>query len=377
MRELIAIDLPPGPDFVIALNEIWNNGDAVLPIDQRLPRVARQELLKQLKAKEVITSNNERLHLDNSQLVEDGDALVIATSGSTGTPKGVVHTHESINSAIQITGTRLNCSSDDHWLACLSLGHVGGLSVVLRAMYYKSRLSFVDHINQDSIDMALKSGATMTSLVPTVLQSVDVRQFRTVLIGGAQASGALPPNVVTTYGLTETMGGVIYNEVPLDQVEIRISADTEIQIKSPTLFRCYRGSTDTKITSGWFNTGDLGELVGGKLKVHGRKDELINTGGYKVWPSSVATSIQEIDQVSDVVVAGTPDDKWGSAVTAWIVLKKPLTTLKLEDVRQHVKTTLPDYCAPQKIYLVAEIPRSALGKPKFVELNKMVTTQLS
>lgn len=377
MRELIAIDLPPGPDFVVALNEIWNNGDAVLPIDQRLPRVARQELLKQLKAKEVITSNNERLHLDNSQPVEDGDALVIATSGSTGTPKGVVHTHESINSAIQITGARLNCTSDDHWLACLSLGHVGGLSVVLRAMYYKSKLSFVDHIDQDSIDMALKSGATMTSLVPTVLQSVDVRQFRTVLIGGAQASGALPPNVVTTYGLTETMGGVIYNEVPLDQVEIRISADTEIQIKSPTLFRCYRGSTDTKITSGWFNTGDLGELVGGKLKVHGRKDELINTGGYKVWPSSVAAAIQKIDQVSDVVVAGTPDDKWGSAVTAWIVLKKPAITLKLEDIRQHVKKTLPDYCAPQKIYLVAEIPRSALGKPKFVELNKMVTTQLS
>ena len=377
MRELIAIDLPPGPDFVVALNEIWNNGDAVLPIDQRLPRVAREELLKQLKAKEVITSNNERLHLDNSQPVEDGDALVIATSGSTGTPKGVVHTHESINSAIQITGARLNCTSDDHWLACLSLGHVGGLSVVLRAMYYKSKLSFVDHIDQDSIDMALKSGATMTSLVPTVLQSVDVRQFRTVLIGGAQASGALPPNVVTTYGLTETMGGVIYNEVPLDQEEIRISADTEIQIKSPTLFRCYRGSTDTKITSGWFNTGDLGELVGGKLKVHGRKDELINTGGYKVWPSSVAAAIQKIDQVSDVVVAGTPDDKWGSAVTAWIVLKKPAITLKLEDIRQHVKKTLPDYCAPQKIYLVAEIPRSALGKPKFVELNKMVTTQLS
>ena len=173
------------------------------------------------------------------------------------------------------------------------------------------------------------------------------------------------------------MGGVIYNGTPLDQVEIRISAETEIQIKSPTLFRCYRDSTDTKITSAWFNTGDLGELVGGKLKVHGRKDELINTGGYKVWPSSVATSIQQIDQVSDVVVTGTPDDKWGSAVTAWIVLKKPATTLKVEDVRQHVKMTLPDYCAPQKIYLVAEIPRSALGKPKFVELNKMVTTQLS
>ena len=376
MRELIAIDLPPGPDFVVALNEIWNDGDAVLPIDQRLPRVARQELLNQFKVKEVITSDNERLRLENSQPVEDGDALVIATSGSTGAPKGVVHTHESINNAIQITGTRLKCASDDHWLACLSLAHVGGLSVVLRAMSYKSNLSFVDHIDQDSINAALNSGATMTSLVPTVLQSVDVRKFRTVLIGGAQASGVLPPNVITTYGLTETMGGVVYNEEPLDQVEIRISTDTEIQIKSPTLFRCYRDGTDTPMKSGWFNTGDLGEFVDGKLKVHGRKDELINTGGYKVWPSSITAVIRTINQVSDVVVAGTPDDKWGSAVTAWIVLKKSATTLKLDDVRQHVKMTLPDYCAPQKVYLVAEIPRSALGKPKFVELNKMVSTQL-
>mgnify|MGYP006168350797 CR=1 FL=1 len=73
--------------------------------------------------------------------------------------------------------------------------------------------------------------------------------------------------------------------------------------------------------------GDLGEFVDGKLKVHGRKDELINTGGYKVWPSSVSAVIRNINQVSDVVVAGTPDDKWGSAVTAWIVLKKSATII--------------------------------------------------
>ena len=146
----------------------------------------------------------------------------------------------------------------------------------------------------------------MTSLVPTVLQSVDVRQFRTVLIGGAQASGVLPPNVVTTYGLTETMGGVVYNEEPLDQVEIRISTDTEIQIKSPTLFRCYRDGTDAQIKSGWFHTGDIGELVDGRfLKITDRKKEMFKTAGGKyVAPQMLENKYKESIFIEQIMVLG-------------------------------------------------------------------------
>ena len=141
MRELVAIDMPASDAFVIALKKIWDAGDAALPIDQRLPESARTKLLSEFNASSVISADGLRSKLSTGEPVEDGDALVIATSGSTGQPKGVVHTHESINTAIKATGNRLNCSADDHWLACISLAHVGGLSVVLRAMYFSSRLT--------------------------------------------------------------------------------------------------------------------------------------------------------------------------------------------------------------------------------------------
>lgn len=368
MNLLVAIDMAACSNFAEALKMIWDSGDAALPIDQRLPIESRQKLAVQLKASSVIDKNLERISLSNAQPVEQGDALVIATSGSTGDSKGVVHTHGSIRAAIMATGERLKCSSHDHWLACISLAHVGGLSVVVRALHFGSTLSITDRSDQREIDIAVKNGATMTSLVPTSLQRLDVTNFRAVLVGGSQISGTLPPNAISTYGLTETMGGVVYNSQPLGDVEIKISDDSEIFVRTKSLLRCYRDGTDPKTTDGWLPTGDLGEMQEGKLAVHGRKDDLIKTGGFKVWPKSVEDVILNIDGVSECVVRGVPDDKWGSAVSAWIVLDKSRASIDLKTVRSFVKQSLPDYCAPKIIINVSEIPRTALGKVRIAEL---------
>lgn len=368
VRELVAIDMPASDAFVIALKKIWDAGDAALPIDQRLPESARTKLLSEFKAASVISADGLRSKLSIGEPVEDGDALVIATSGSTGQPKGVIHTHESINTAIKATGYRLNCSADDHWLACISLAHVGGLSVVLRAMYFSSRLTVSSRADSKTIYAALGDGATMTSLVPTILQSVDISRFRTVLIGGAHAPKNMPNNAIATYGLTETMGGAVYDGVPLDGVEVRLGEDSEIEVRSKSLLRCYRNGVDPRTKDGWLATGDLGEMKNGRLKVLGRQDEQINTGGYKVWPTSVENSIREIELVTDVVVAATPEKKWGSAVTAWIVLQPHVATLRLKTLRDHVQKTLPDYCAPQILFVVDQIPKTSLGKVQMTEL---------
>jgi O-succinylbenzoic acid--CoA ligase len=100
-------------------------------------------------------------------------------------------------------------------LACISLAHVGGLSVVLRALQFGSQLTIERRTDRETIESALKNGANMTSLVPTILHSVDISNFKTVLIGGAHAPTNLPSNAISTYGLTETFGGVVYNGSPI------------------------------------------------------------------------------------------------------------------------------------------------------------------
>ena len=368
MNSLVALDIKPSHNFLNLLNKTWDEGDAVLPIDQRLPQSAKQQLVKDLGASWIVTNDGKKVKLDNGYQVDEGDALVIATSGTTGNPKGVVHTHAAIIASVTAVGTRLGCCASDHWLACLPLAHVGGLSVLLRAQHYKSQLSIVDGVVQSSIVNAIDAGANLTSLVPSSLRKLDVSGFRAVLVGGSATHTDLPVNAISTYGLTETMGGVAYNGVALDGVEIRSSDSGEIEVRGEMLFRVYRDGTNPKDEGGWFATGDLGEINNGVLAVHGRRDDLINTGGYKVWPKSVENSINQIPGVVDCVVMGLPDEKWGAAVCAWIILQDSTQSLKLDDARRHVKKTLPDYCAPQRIFIVDQIPRSVLGKVRTADL---------
>ena len=368
VRELVAIDMPAGDAFVNVLRKVWDSGDAVLPIDQRLPKVARKNLITQFKVSSLIGVDGLRVKVAPGEPVDEGDALVVATSGSTGEPKGVVHTHGSIKAAVANTGARLGCSAADHWLACISLAHVGGLSVVLRALHFGSQLTIESRADKATIESAVKNGTNMTSLVPTILHSVDISNFKTVLVGGAHTPTNLPSNAISTYGLTETFGGVVYNGEPIDGVEIRIGTDSEIEIRCDSLLRTYRNGIDPKNSEGWLHTGDLGEFKDGKLSVLGRKDDLIKTGGYKVWPIAVENSLRQHEVVADVVVAGTPDEKWGQTVTAWVVLRSDTRSLRLEDLSKHVRLTLPDYCAPKKVFIVDEIPRSSLGKALMSEL---------
>jgi len=204
---------------------------------------------------------------------------------------------------------------------------------------------------------AAKDGATHVSLVLTALRRIDSSVFRKVLLGGSSMPKDLPANVVTTYGLTETMGGVVYNGQPLDGVEIRI-VEGEILIKSPSLMRCYRFGENL---AEWFLTGDLGHLeADGKLTVHGRRGDLIVTGGEKVWPKTVEDALLAHPQVADCAVRGLPDPEWGSRVVAWVVTKAK--SPDADQFRGFVRDKLSPIHAPKEIRFVDQIPRTTLGK---------------
>ena len=343
MNRLVALDLPGGPGFVDELRRVWDAGDAAFPVDQRLPEVAKRELCAAMRV---------------GDEVEPGDALVVATSGSTGAPKGVVLTHDAVAASASATSERLGVRTDDHWLACLPLSHVGGLSVVTRALHAGTALTVLPGFDVDAVE---GSGATLVSLVATALARIDPTLFRTIVLGGSRPPDDRPANCVTTYGMTETGSGVVYDGVPLHGVEVDIAADGEIRLRAPMLLRCYRDGTTPVDGDGWFATGDLGEWRSdGRLHVAGRRGDLIITGGENVWPEAVEAALADHPAVGEVLVRGVDDPEWGQLVEAVIVpVADPPT---LESIRDHVKQRHPGFMAPRRLTLAESLPRTTLGK---------------
>ncbi len=362
-RNLVALDLPGGPGFVDALTRIWDRGDAAFPIDQRLPAPAKEDQLAALAVAVVRDADGTEHRLTGGRPVENGDALVVATSGSTGAPKGVVLTHDAVAASARASSARLDVTRDDHWLACLPLSHVGGLAVVTRALVTGTRLTVLDQFDANRVE---SSGATLVSLVATALGRIDPTSFRAIVLGGAPPPEDLPDNVVTTYGMTETGSGVVYDGVPLDGVEARTADDGEIHVRGPMLLRAYRRADhDTDpLDNGWLATGDLGEwLPDGRLRVDGRRSDLIISGGENVWPEPVERVLRSHPGVADVAIAGTPDPEWGQLVTAYVVPAGGRAPT-LDALRTAVRELLPAYCAPRLLHVVDTIPTTSLGKPQ-------------
>ena len=348
MPKLRAIDATGGAGFVAALRAAWDDGDAVLPVDPRLPPAGRARLLERLGA---------------DLPVADGDAVVVATSGTTGDPKGVVLSHGAVRASALAIHARLGADpARDTWLACLPLSHVGALAVVMRSLITGTPVVVHDGFDPAAV---MAAGASLTALVPTALQRIDPACFRLILLGGSTLPPVVPPNVVTTYGMTETGSGIVYDGVALDGVDVKI-VDGEIVVRGPMLLRCYRsadGERDPRDADGWFATGDGGSFDGrGRLVVDGRMTEMIITGGENVWPAPIEDALRAHPAVADVAVAGRPDPEWGERVVAYVVPAMAATPPSLDDLRAVVKETLPAFCAPKELVLVDSLPRTAIGK---------------
>ena len=363
MPDLVAIDLPGGPAFVAALRKVWDAGDAALPVDQRLPEPARRHLFERLGPHEVIGPDGARTATGTGgEPVEPGDALVVATSGTTGEPRGVVLSHAAVEAHARGVHEVLSVdAAADRWLACLPLAHVGGLGVVTRALVTGTPLDVLPGFDLAAVRAAADRGATLVSLVPTALDRVGAERFRWVVLGGSADPVDRPANVVRTYGLTETGGGVVYDPGgPLPGVEVRVVGG-EIELRGPMLLRAYRSGEDPRSADGWLATGDLGELdPDGRLRVFGRRGDLIVTGGENVWPEAVEAVLRTHPAVDEVAVAGRPDPEWGARVVAYVVPADAAP--ELDELRAHVKASLPAFAAPRELVLVGSLPRTALGK---------------
>jgi O-succinylbenzoic acid--CoA ligase len=356
--------MPGGPAFVTELRRAWDAGDAVLPVDTRLPPPVAGRLLDALRPAVVVDGHGERSTRRDNLPVEHGDCLVVATSGTTGEHKGVVLTRDAVARSATATSSRLGVDvRSDRWLACLPVAHIGGLAVITRALLTGTRLSVLPRFDAAEVTRAARvDGATLVALVPTALARIEARLFRTVLLGGSAPPTSLPDNVITTYGMTETGSGVVYDGRTLDGVETRVVAG-EIMLRGPMLLRCYRDGHDPKTSDGWLPTGDAATVEpDGRISVLGRMSDLVVTGGENVWPHTVETAIAAHPLVGEVAVGGRPDPEWGDRVVAWVVPTDPAEPPDLASLRTFVADRLPNYAAPRELVLLSRMPRSAAGK---------------
>ncbi len=354
-NRLVVLDAA-GERFVDDLQHAWDAGDAVLPLDARLPKPAVAAVLA--------------VALPDHP-VEAGDALVMVTSGTTGEPKAAVLTHEAVTASALATSKRLAVDpATDRWLACLPLSHVGGLSVVTRALRTGTPLTVHAGFDASAVERAATAGCTLTSLVPTALRRIDPALFRAILLGGQAPPADRPSHVIATYGMTESGSGVVYDGEPLDDVEVRIQPDGEIHLRCPMLLRCYRDGSDPKLAGGWFPTGDVGELRDGRLHVHGRRGDLIITGGENVWPVAVERALATHPGVAEVAVIGRTDPEWGQRVVAVVVPADATNPPSLEELRAWAKESLPGFAAPSVLETVDALPRTASGKVRKEALSE-------
>jgi o-succinylbenzoate---CoA ligase len=377
MPALVAVLLPPSAAAGVVV-DAWSAGEAVLVLDPGGPGAELRARLAALRPTHLVDGSG-RSALTDGVPAPDGVAAVVATSGTTGTPKGVELTADGIRASALASSAALGTGPADHWLACVPLHGVAGLAVLARAMH--TGLPVTVHDRFDAERVLAEPEVTVTSLVPTMLERLLLALPglsgggpRLVLLGGAPVPAGLVERaagqgirVVTSYGLTETFGGVVLDRRPIRGVQVRVDPVGQILVRGPMVMRGYAG--DPAVTAavlgkdGWLATGDLGELApDGRLRVTGRLDDVVISGGVNVVPDEVEAVLRRHPGVADVGVAGRPDPEWGERVVAWVVPADPADPPTLAGLRAFAADRLAAAKAPRELVLVDALPRNGGGK---------------
>lgn len=324
---------------------------------------------------------------DDADLPDDL-GLVVSTSGSTGAPKRAMLTRAALRASGTATHDRLG--GEGMWLLALPAQHIAGTQVILRSLAARRApllLNMIDGFRTADLVDALAWAPPVrryTSLVPTQLATVlddpeateALGTFDGVLVGGAATAPALLERaraagvaVRTTYGMSETAGGCVYDGVPLEDTAVTIGDDGRVGLSGPTVASGYLGEsdrtaavfdTDPATGARRFWTDDVGELRDGVLHVVGRRDDLITTGGLKVAPRLVEEAALGLPGVRDAVAVATPHERWGQAVSLAVVASPEPT---LEEVRAGLRELLPAYALPTRLLVLDAIPARGPGKP--------------
>lgn len=381
-RRIHPVVLEPDDAGVRTLLALWRLGATPAPLNPRLTDREKHDAVASLEGREA-----------------EGAQVVLWTSGTAGRPRGVALSWAALAAHVDAASRHLGLDpARDAWLASLSLAHIGGLMVVVRALLTGSRLVALGTVGPEVIPglltgVLLPAGAadrpvTHASLVPTqLLRLLDVTgdapppgTFRCLLLGGAQTPRALLDRalaagwpVALTYGMTE-MSSQVATALPehvrakpgtvgrtLPGVELRIAEDGEILVRGPARASAYLDGTSVSDGEGWYRTGDLGRLdEAGDLWVTGRRSDRIVSGGVNVDAAEVEEVLRGHPAVADACVAGIADEEWGEVVAACVV---PVAgEFDLDEVDGWLRERLSGPKRPRKWRFEAALPLNASGK---------------
>ncbi|MBL9183943.1 MAG: acyl-CoA synthetase [Verrucomicrobiaceae bacterium] len=339
-------------------------------------------------------------------------AMILYTSGTTSKPKGVVTTHANIQAQIESLVQAWEWSAEDRIPMFLPLHHIHGIINITGCALWSGALvePFARFEMNAILDRVRSDAYTLFMAVPTIyvklIQALEAaseadraasvacfKKMRLMVSGSA----ALPASVhqqwtaltgqelLERYGMTE-IGMAISNlyrgerrpgsvGAVLPGVEVRLKAENgpiitaedepgEIQVRGPTVFQAYWNrpeATAETFEDGWFRTGDMAVLERGYYRIMGRLSvDIIKSGGYKLSALEIEAALLEHPLIAECAVIGLPDDTWGEAVSAAVVLKSG--TLEFAALRDWCKGRLSVYKIPQRLTVVRELPRNAMGK---------------
>ncbi len=369
----VAIALAPGIDFVVALHACLRAGAVAVPVDLRAPARARLPLRVDAVIERPLECRARALAGSAHEL--DAIAVLLRTSGTSGEPTEVPLTFGNLLWSAIGSAVALGLDPRERWLCTLPLVHVGGLSIIVRsAIYGTTAVVHERFVLEDALDALMERGITIVSVVATTLTRLldgglaDPPALRCALAGGGPVPAALLRRarsagvvVSQTYGLTEACSQVATQapgEGGLDAgaalfcTRVALSPDGEILVGGPTL--------SPAVVGGTLATGDLGELTAdGTLHVIGRRSDTIISGGENVAPSEVESVLEDHPAVAEAAVYGVPDQQWGEAVQALVVLRADVSA---DALRAHCAERLGGFKVPRAIAFTDALPRTASGK---------------
>jgi O-succinylbenzoic acid--CoA ligase len=317
-------------------------------------------------------------------------ALVVETSGSTARPKRVALSSDAMLASAAASASAIG--GHGQWLLALPVHYIAGLNVLVRSIASETEPVILGDGSFDPVAFVaaadrMDADHRFTSLVPAQLARLldtdaalaALRRFDRILVGGQstplplrERAERLGIRLTRTYGSSETSGGCVYDGRPIGNVEARI-VDGEVQLAGAVLAEGYlddaeRTSATFPVEEGkrWYRTGDTGEVVHGTLRVTGRLDDVIISGGLKVSLADVERLVRTLPGQADAVVTRAASERWGEVPVVITV-----NEVALETVRAAVAAALGVAAAPARVVIVAAIPMLSSGKPDRVLLHRL------